>query len=1070
MCAMNSWLLYDKEGRCAYIPYGINYTPWGVLIQAGAQPANEYSVIYLNDMGGGNIAFCCQRQYWASARDDRGSVVQFQSPNGDWIYSPQADEMFRAVPSGDGYFVLFSNHIGHYVSLPYSNTDNKTYVMVALASFADATRFYAVSVNDPPRPVVFDFLDLYNNASGLSFTGVELVNRNVSSANLSNCDLTGVTSLSGCNLNGADLQQAKLTGLHLAGASLSATNFTSAQLNNCVFANLAPPTEVSIVQSVTPYAQGDGGSGIEGCPMSAAITQGFAFDFDSSGNLDHLVFYCSGNNVASQKALYIIKSNGNNTYTTRYSANSIGEFDLTDPKHPNVQGFAFDFEGSGKLDHLVFYCPGTGIVYIFKSNGDGDFTQRYPTSANPVGTGIGGFDLVGPMDRGFAFDYEGKEGESKLNYLVFFRATRGAIYIMKSNGNGTFTTVYSEGDLGADWPPSPGIGGCQFLDPNTRGFAFDLTGSGNLDHLVFCYPSQNSVYVIQNQGGTFTTVCPNAANPGGSPALPGFALNDQHIRGFAYDFEGSGKQDYLVCYDPGQRTAVFCKANKQADGTVTFSQSYYTNQGIGGYDLAYGGDLAFPFDYEGTGKLDYITLFRPGHGAVFITKQRLVTGLYPILEQAQLQEATFSSPMPGVQLAGANLAGATLDCDLSGADLSGGVVLTGATITANCDLTGANLAGAQMAGVDLTKVKSIRNANLAGADLTGAKLQGVDLTGTNLAGTKLCNTDLTQTTFSSPIVRSTDAANPTSFANSTLPYAVIGLDWSYLDLVGTTLVGMPTDLSGLKAASVNYPNGDFVGYILNQVDFSAATLTGGLFSQAHLDTANFNEAVMNNTSFNNAYLNQVTFSSATLGGENQVTNSQFTRAYISSCDFSDANLYGVAFTNATLDSSNKFSAGANLELADFSGAYLVELDFTSANLQGANFNSACMVGVILADADLSPGQNKAIEASLVGAFLQGAQFTGTNLGGVNLESAVLSNTTGTIQQQHYDDSGNLTLMEPLPYRGHPFPVSSCFNDQTLCPNGYTYGYNTQQGLTIAQMMTLDNPPTQWTPPKTKLDS
>ena len=68
--------------------------------------------------------------------------------------------------------------------------------------------------------------------------------------------------------------------------------------------------------------------------------------------------------------------------------------------HQIVRGFAFDFDSSGKLDHLVFYCPGEQIVYIFKSNGDRTFTQRYPTQASPVGTGIGGYNLASSSDRG----------------------------------------------------------------------------------------------------------------------------------------------------------------------------------------------------------------------------------------------------------------------------------------------------------------------------------------------------------------------------------------------------------------------------------------------------------------------------------------------------------------------------------------------------------------------------------------------------------------------------------------------------------------------------------------------
>src|SRR5262249_35601559 len=301
---------------------------------------------------------------------------------------------------------------------------------------ADASRFSALPMSN--RPPALDFLQLFNNASGLSFAGVgdQLAGMNLTRANLSLCDLTGVTSLSNCNLSAANLQQTKLNGPSLAGACLSAADFTSAHLQNCVFANLGPATNTTVVQPpINFYFQENGG--IADCCVMDPGTVGFAFDFDSSGKLDHLVFYHPKQDSTKQKAIYIIKSNGDETFTDRYSGDSVGEFNLT--AHQIVRGFSFDFDSSGKRDHLVFYCPGEQIAYIFKSNGDGTFTQRYPTSANPVGTGIGGYNLTSSSDQGFAFDYE---GTGKLNYLVFFRPTRGASSIIKSNGDGTFSAVY----------------------------------------------------------------------------------------------------------------------------------------------------------------------------------------------------------------------------------------------------------------------------------------------------------------------------------------------------------------------------------------------------------------------------------------------------------------------------------------------------------------------------------------------------------------------------------------------------------------------------------------------------
>ena len=128
-----------------------------------------------------------------------------------------------------------------------------------------------------------------------------------------------------------------------------------------------------------------------------------------------------------------------------------------------------------------------------------------------------------------------------------------------------------------------------------------------------------------------------------------------------------------------------------------------------------------------------------------------------------------------------------------------------------------------------------------------------------------------------------------------------------------------------------------------------------------------------------------------------------------------------------------------------------------------------MVETVLDGADLTPSSAK--PASLASAFLQAADFNGTKLGGANLVGAVITNVRGRIPQQYYDENGDLTPMEPMPYPAGAFPLTSCFDDGTTCPNGLTFAANTSQKKTLAQMMALKNPPTSWSPPfKHPLDS
>jgi hypothetical protein len=92
--------------------------------------------------------------------------------------------------------------------------------------------------------------------------------------------------------------------------------------------------------------------------------------------------------------------NKDGVFSPVYTAGKgIAGFDLHKPAD---RVFAFDYDGSGKLDHLVMYRPGTGAICIAK-NKDGVFFPVYRTG----GRGIGGFDLKNPADRIFAFDYNG---------------------------------------------------------------------------------------------------------------------------------------------------------------------------------------------------------------------------------------------------------------------------------------------------------------------------------------------------------------------------------------------------------------------------------------------------------------------------------------------------------------------------------------------------------------------------------------------------------------------------------------------------------------------------------------
>jgi hypothetical protein len=120
----------------------------------------------------------------------------------------------------------------------------------------------------------------------------------------------------------------------------------------------------------------------------------------------------------------------------------IGRFDLGDWRD---QVFAFDYDGTGKLDHLACYRPGTGTIWILKKVSDSDSPEAFAAvyHQGDPGQGIAGYNLADSRDRVFAFD---SGGTGKLDHLASYRPGTGTIWILKKvSDNGSpdaFLPVY----------------------------------------------------------------------------------------------------------------------------------------------------------------------------------------------------------------------------------------------------------------------------------------------------------------------------------------------------------------------------------------------------------------------------------------------------------------------------------------------------------------------------------------------------------------------------------------------------------------------------------------------------
>ncbi|MGN9845212.1 S1 family peptidase [Nonomuraea sp. H19] len=335
-------------------------------------------------------------------------------------------------------------------------------------------------------------------------------------------------------------------------------------------------------------AYGPSSTGIGGYDLKDARDQVVAFDYEHSGKLDHLLLY-----RPEVGTVHILKRDSGATFTPVYSSTDggIGGYDL---KSAADRIIAFDYTGSGKLDHLLLYRPGVGTVHILKHGSGATFTPVYSSTDG----GIGGYDLKSAADRIIAFDYT---GSGKLDHLLLYRPGVGTVHILKHGSGATFTPVYSSTD--------GGIGGYDLKSAADRIIAFDYTGSGKLDHLLLYRPGGQTAWILEHgAGNTFRAVFHSAAGIGG------YDLKDPQDQVVAFDYDHSGKLDHLLLYRPGAQTAWILEHG----AGNTFKAVFHSAAGIGGYDLKSTADRIIAFDYTGSGGQSHLLLYRPGDQIAWI--------------------------------------------------------------------------------------------------------------------------------------------------------------------------------------------------------------------------------------------------------------------------------------------------------------------------------------------------------------------------------------------------------------------------------------------------------------------
>lgn len=323
-------------------------------------------------------------------------------------------------------------------------------------------------------------------------------------------------------------------------------------------------------------------SGIGGYNLNSTADRAIAFDYEHSGRQDYILLYRPG-----QKNVWIVK-NTNGVFTPVYSSsNGIGGYNLDNASDKII---AYDYEHTGKLDYLVCYRPGQKIVWIIK-NTNGVFSAVYQGFS-----GIGGYNLDNGYDLVISYDYE---HSGRQDYLACYRPGSKNCWILQNNG-GNFTPVYASAD---------GIGGYNLDQTIDKIFAFDYDHTGKSDYLTPYRAGSKIMWILRNNSGAFSPVFQSFDGIGG------YNLDNINDQAIAFDYEHSGRTDYVVCYRPGSKNFWILQNNNSV-----FTPVVVSSNGVGGYNLDQTVDKIIAYDYDHSGKLDYLVAYRPGSGIIWILR------------------------------------------------------------------------------------------------------------------------------------------------------------------------------------------------------------------------------------------------------------------------------------------------------------------------------------------------------------------------------------------------------------------------------------------------------------------
>lgn len=424
-----------------------------------------------------------------------------------------------------------------------------------------------------------------------------------------------------------------------------------------------------------------------------------------------------------------------------------------------------------------------------------------------------------------------------------------------------------------------------------------------------------------------------------------------------------------------------------------------------------------------------------------------------------------SATLHGTHLGAHNLATAKTwtHADFTGSDLTSiagaspghfeSAVLDNTNLTGR-DFSGAFLQGASFKGATLTST-NFTGAHLDGADFTGAHLGGTILHGAELAGTHFDHTDLSTAQFdpAPAFARSADAR--TTFVGSTVPFAVLSTNWSYLDLTGATITGLPPAVTGLVADGALLPDGlDLQGIDLHGASFVGTRMYEAQLQKANLESAVLKTAKLKGAKLSGANLTLANLDSAYLIAEDAVGKPDLLQdkreaavvadAFLFNTNLNGAHCDGVDFSGSLFVTATAISAtqsatavGASMNFAKFDEGAVVAAVFDGAQLSAATFTSSSVVGATFRDngataTQLTPSSDEThTPAGVFKADLRGADFTGANMDGLDMREATVASAGGSFEKLFVGYGG---AKVPVAFDYQPTRLGDT-TKETTCPDG-----------------------------------